>query len=461
VQKDGGLGELFYPDLGTPAARALRLAVVSGSGSAPDAFSASTTGVDALTFSQSLDDRAGRWRLTATYVTDPDRATALVDLVFTIRDGRRHQLYAIYDPALSNTPDDDRGRTAGHALLAEDGTSASALVATPAFTATGNGFRGVNDGWTDLRDGRFDSRYASATAGNLVQTAAVGLTRGRATLALGFGTDPAGALDAARATLRRGSGATARAYAQGWRAYLAGLKRPPAGSDRRLYEMSAMVLAASEDKTHRGAYVASPTMPWVWGQERPSGPYHLVWSRDLYQIATALLAAGDVAGANRALTYLFDVQQRPDGSFPQNSRVDGTPVWGGLQLDEVALPIVLAHGLGRTDAATWSHVRRAADFLLAFEQDGNRAPWTPQERWENQSGYSPATIAAEIAGLVCAASIARANDDAAASGRYLATADRWQAALKGWTVTTSGASSTRASSTSSASASCRPATRRS
>ncbi len=220
------------------------------------------------------------------------------------------------------------------------------------------------------------------------------------------------------------------------------LKHPPSslrgGYQRQLYEVSAMVLAASEDKTHRGAFVAAPNMPWIWGNEDPSGPYHLVWSRDLYQIATALIAAGDTAGANRALQYLFTVQQKPDGSFPQNSRVDGTPVWTGLQLDEVAFPIVLAYQLRRTDPATWSHVERAADFLIGFSQDGNRAPWSPQDRWENQSGYSPATIASEIAGLVCAAYIARVNGDAASARRYLATADDWQARVKGWTVTTTG-----------------------
>jgi glucoamylase len=199
-----------------------------------------------------------------------------------------------------------------------------------------------------------------------------------------------------------------------------------------------MVLAASEDKTHRGAYVAAPASPWAFGRDDPSGPYHLVWARDLYQIATGLLAAGDRAGAARALDYLFTVQQRADGSFPQNSRLDGTPVWTGLQLDEVGLPIVLAYQLGRTDAATWAHVRKAADFLIGFESQGNRAPWSPQDRWENQSGYSPATIAAEIAGLVCAASIARANGDAAAASRYLTVADQWQGGVKDWTVTGTG-----------------------
>jgi glucoamylase len=197
-----------------------------------------------------------------------------------------------------------------------------------------------------------------------------------------------------------------------------------------------MTLAAHEDKTFRGGYIASPTMPWAWGQgklDNPSGAYHLVWARDLYQIATALQAAGDHAGAERALSYLFERQQRPDGSFPQNSTVDGATHWTNLQLDEVAFPIVLAWQLRRTDAATYAaHVKRAADFIVA------NGPQTPQERWENQSGWSPATIAAEVAGLVCAADIARKNGDTASADRYLATADAWQRSVQAWTATSNG-----------------------
>ena len=447
VQKEGGLGEVYYPDLGTPSARALQFIVADGAGHAVVANAGRTDLVDAhsLTYRQTFTDPGGHWRLTATYVTDPERSTALVALRFA--GGSDARVYAVYDPALANTRDDDTGRTQGQALIADDGTGGSALVGSPAFSATSNGFRGVSDGWTDLlADGRMDWRYTSAAAGNLVQTAAVRLVGRpgdqRATLALGFGANGSAALDAAKASLSRGFGKVAGDYASGWHDYVAGLADAPAslqgGYQQQLYTVSAMVLAASEDKTYRGAYVASPTMPWVWGEEQPSGPYHLVWSRDLYQIATALIAAGDTAGANRALDYLFTVQQKPDGSFPQNSHVNGTPVWGGLQLDEVAFPIVLAYQLGRNDAATWAHVKAAADFVVNFEQDGNHSPWTPQERWENQSGYSPATIASEIAGLVCAASIAAANGDAASAQSYLATADAWQARVKDWTVTTTG-----------------------
>jgi glucoamylase len=440
VQREGGLGEIYYPDLSTPAARALQFVVTDRRGVAAADVRTDRADGASLSYRQTFTGRSGGWRLTASYSTDPARAGALVEVRFTVADPARYGVYAIYDPALSNTRYDDAGRTEGDALVAYDAGAASALVGSPAFEATSNGFRGTSDGWTDLlADGRLDGRYRTASAGNLVQTARLRFTRtGTSTLALGFGTDPGAALATARASRAAGYRAVAAAYARGWHHYLAGLRTPPGTAPRDLYRVSVMVLAASEDKTHRGAFVASPTMPWVWGRDEPSGPYHLVWSRDLYQIATALIAAGDVAAAGRALDFLFTVQQKADGSFPQNSTVDGTPVWAGLQLDEVAFPIVLAYQLHRTDAATWSHVRRAAEFLLGFTSAGNRAPWTPQERWENQSGYSPATIASEIAGLVCAADLARANHDSAAAARYLATADDWRARVKGWTVTTTG-----------------------
>ena len=253
------------------------------------------------------------------------------------------------------------------------------------------------------------------------------------------------ALTAARASLSGGFATTRSAYEAGWHGYMSWLKGVPssASGQSTLYNVSVMTLAAHEDKTYGGGYIASPSMPWIWGSpkiENPSGAYHLVWSRDLYQIATALIAAGDTAGANRAVDYLFFRQQKSDGSFPQNSTVDGREHWTNLQLDEVALPIVLAWQLGRTDGSLYrDHIKKAADFIVSFPN----APFSPQERWENQSGFSPGTIAAEIAGLVCAADIARKNGDAASAARYEKTADDWQKRVQGWTATTNGPYSPR------------------
>ena len=165
-------------------------------------------------------------------------------------------------------------------------------------------------------------------------------------------------------------------------------------------------------------------MPWVWGtltleNSETSGPYHLVWPRDLYHVATAQKVAGDGAAADRLLDFLWSVQ-KPDGSFWQNTEVDGTEHWTGQQLDETALPIVLSWWLNRRGATDWAHVRTAADYLVA------NGPDSDQERWENQSGWSPNTIATEIAGLICAADIARRNGDTARAKTYEATADTFQ-----------------------------------
>ena len=183
-----------------------------------------------------------------------------------------------------------------------------------------------------------------------------------------------------------------------------------------------MVLAASEDKTSAAASSPRPGRPWAWANKlQDLAVYHAVWSRDLYQIATGLLAVGDKAAANRALDYLWNVPA--EGRTGRSRRTPGwtaTQVFGDLQMDEVAFPIVLAHQLGRTGAADWTQVKRSADFIVA------NGPSTPQERWENIGGFSPATIAAEIAGLVCAADIATKNGDAASAATYLAKADEWQ-----------------------------------
>ena len=157
--------------------------------------------------------------------------------------------------------------------------------------------------------------------------------------------------------------------------------------------------------------IASMTVPWGFAakSDKPDvGGYHLIWARDLYEVATGLWAAGDRDAAERALTYLYTVQQKPDGSFPQNSWLDGKPYWTALQMDEISYPMILAWQLGRTDADTWmKHVRPEAEFLMAH------GPMTQQERWEEVSGYSPSTMAAEIAGLVCASDIARLRSYAA------------------------------------------------
>ena len=447
---DGVLSEVYAPRIDTPSSRDTQLVVTDGATFTDREDEATEHRVElvdprALVYRQVNTATSGRYRITKTYTTDPARSAVLVDVQFESLDGQPYQVFVRHDAALGLNANDDTGRSASGGLLATDGVLSSAVLVSDGFSRTTSGYLGRSDGYDDLSGDHVldDTHDAAADRGNVVQLGQTGLTglgdARHMTLALGFGATEDDAAAVAGAALGTGFDAGLAAYVAGWHGYLDSLAPVPASAEqwRTEYDVSAMVIAASEDKTFRGGFVASPGKPWAWANELQHFPvYHEVWSRDLYQHATALLAMGDTAAAERALDHLWTVQQRPDGSFPQNARLDGEAVFGGLQLDEVAFPIVLASQLGRTGPEDWAHVRLSADFLVAT------GPRTEQERWENLAGYSPATIAAEIAGLVTAADIARANDDPTRADTYLATADQWQRDLGRYTVTTNGPLST-------------------
>ena len=204
----------------------------------------------------------------------------------------------------------------------------------------------------------------------------------------------------------------------------------------KLMRASHNVLLAHEDKTYSGAFVASASIPW--GQAHGDddlGGYHLVWTRDMVQTASALLACDRAETARRALVYLA-CTQKPDGGFAQNFWVDGRPYWTGLQLDEVAFPIILAWRLWKADALgemdIFPFIERAAGFLV------RHAPITHQDRWEENAGYSPSTLAAVIAGLICAAEMARAHDSEEMAVFLEEFADWIERHLEDWTVTNNG-----------------------
>jgi glucoamylase len=319
---------------------------------------------------------------------------------------------------------------------------------TPASVAS-VGYAGTaSDGLSELDATHTLTAYDSAPDGHIVATEDVTPSRGRSvTLALGFGRTQAQSLSVADGSLSRPFAQVERDYERGWAAYDNGLRPPPARFPglRGHYYLSANVLKASEDKTYPGAIVASLASPW--GQSVPAGAtaggepsyfgsYREVFARDLYEAFTGLLADGDIATARAATLFLFDRQQLPDGSMPRNSLLNGEPApdTGGTQLDEAAYPILMAleAGLGGDSSLWQDHIKPAADFLVSH------GPSFGVERWEEQSGYSPSTIAAEIAGLTAAAVIAARHGDAARARVYQATADDFQRSIKSWTVTTTG-----------------------
>ena len=388
---------------------------------------------DSLTFQQINTAKSGKWKITKTYATDPASDSVWIKVSFEPKDPAL-KLYVYYDTSLSNSGMHDSGT--GHyttvteseagsggtkiesresvqtGFVSEDKEIGSFLYVSSPLSEGVSGFLGVNDGLTQLRkSGRIGAPFPRAEKGNLVQVARVD-EPGDFSVALSFGKSIADAVSAGFTSIasagESGFDGVRNAYDKGWADYVTTLPKVDPKYQAQ-FNMAAMHLKVNEDKTNRGANIASLTVPWGGGDnanENNIGGYHLIWSRDLYQVATAYMALGDREAAERALDFLLKVQQKPDGSFPQNSYLDGKPFWGSLQMDEVAYPLIMAYQLGKTDKATWeNHVKRAADFIV------RNGPATPQERWEEEAGYSPSTIAAEIAGLVCAAEIARRNGD--------------------------------------------------
>jgi glucoamylase len=365
---DGVMTEVFYPTIDMPGVQTLQFQVVMGSKTENEINDTEhrleLPNPLSLTFRQVNRAKTGAYTITKTYVTDPRRSSVLIRVEFDTATNA--QLKVNYEPL----PNDK-----------------SALISSCGFPK---------------------------------------LEQRQCTLALGFGPTTAKATATSRASLARGFAAVRHEYELGWQKYVATL--PRVEKHQRQFNMAAMVLKGLEDKTYRGAVIASPSTPWGGGPDATG--YHAVWSRDLYHVATAFDAMGDRATANRLLDYLFRVQQKPDGSFPQNAFVDGRPIGNGLQMDQVALPLVLAYQLQRNDRSLWlSHIKPAGDFIV------RHGPRTDQDRWEEKSGYSPATIAAEIAGLLCAAEIAKVNGDSVSVKRYLETADNWSKSVEKWTVT--------------------------
>jgi glucan 1,4-alpha-glucosidase len=448
---DGALSEVYYPSGDTANVRSLEFAVTDGT-SFVDRESEDTTHtvqlVDSrsLTYTQVNTARSGRYRITKTYVTDPGRHAMLMSVKFEPLTPGAYRLFTLYDPAIGNSSLHDTATRVGTgrqvSMLARDGTLASALVASSGFTRTSSGFVGISDGWTDLADYRLDWDYDSAMDGNVLQTGEIPLKTEPAdatkfTLALGFGDSASSAESTARASLTRTFPVLAAAYQNGWHDYLKSMRKVPTALTGRLatqYNVSMMTVKAHEDKINPGAFIASLTLPWGFAANANEGGqgYHKVWARDEYQQVSSLLAAGDRAAAERAVTWLFTRQQLADGTFPQTSKVDGTPVDFAVQLDQAAFPIILAWQTGRTDDETWAGVRAAANALVA------RGPTTPQERWEETGGYSNTTIPDMIAGLVTASDIARQRGDTADAALWLGVADQWQRNTEKWLFTTTG-----------------------
>lgn len=479
----GIIGEVFYPTADTANTTDLQFLVGDSGHSWVDeekvATSSSATLYDPHSLAWTVTNTAtnGKYRISKTIYTDPARNSLIQQVTFTALTGTlaNYLLYVLYNPTMHGAGNNNTSSTQVFnnrtMLLTTDasGNYASALAASIPYQAgmTSSGFVGVNDGWTDLKgssncgssscpDSMLNDTYNAANNGNTAQIGLLDLANGGTintasatsetfdlVLSFGQGSGSSASMSSAEQTLAGTLGdnfsTMLNTYVSQWHTFDNGLKSPPAvGSTQALqqarqqeYYLAANVLKAAQDK-QTGALVAGPGTPWGDTNGDGDGGYHLVWERDMYEFASALIVAGDTADPMRAVEWAFNTQQESDGHFPQNSYVNGTPYWNGIQMDEQAFPLILAWKLGLTDSADFAHVKSAANYIVSH------GPSTGQDRWEENSGYSPSTIAAEIAGLVCAADLARVNGDTADQTTWDNTADYWQGMVQNWTFTTSG-----------------------
>ena len=483
----GILSDVYYPTVDNTNVETLQYIVTDGATFTDLQARDMTYTVEAVTDTGGMackvtaSDKDGKYRIETTYVTDPSRNAVLMRVAFAQEPKPKGnspglQLFVRFDPTVNGNGGGGTGNggpdtatvddTSGHPILvASDPVTATNAAnrdyAQPVFAALDGpfdeasvGFAGSeSDGLEQLDDSHaLTPIHPDAREGNVVGTARLSLDgSGKTVLALGFGATDDEAIDTAAGSRAAGFDAAFNAYKSGWNAYDATLTNPrveklavSVAQRKQLkdaYYLSANVIKASEDKTFPGAIVASLASPW--GQAVSAGDpnntyfgsYREVFARDLYESWTGLVAAGDLATARDATLFLFERQQLPDGSFPRNSLVNGkvAPDSFGTQLDEVAYPILMAYQLGLTDASLFEdHIKPAANYVAAH------GPAFGVERWEEQSGYSPSTIASEIAGLVAAAELATANGDDDSAAVWLGVADEMQRSVKEWTVTTNG-----------------------
>ena len=389
-------------------------------------------------------DADGRYRIEKEILTDSRRDVVLqrirfVPLQGTLSDFR---LYALLAPHLANR---GRGNTAWVGdykgtpmLLAERSGSALALACSAPWLARSAGFVGYSDGWQDLSANKHLTRtYSRAENGNvaLVGEIDVCATDGVCIMALAFGPTAMEAGQHAALSLLDNFDTTKTEYVREWQAWHHSLDARRSGHPPRrvLYDLSAAILRTHESKHVEGGVIASLSIPWGFSKgDDDLGGYHLVWPRDLVETGAAFVAIGAGHEAKRVLRYL-QVTQEADGHWTQNMWLDGAPYWHGIQMDETALPVLLvdlAAREGVLDAAErgayWPMVRKAVAFLV-----GN-GPVSPQDRWEEDPGYSPFTIAVQVAALLVAADLATAAGEVTAADYLRGTADAWNASIERW-----------------------------
>jgi glucoamylase len=403
---------------------------------------------DCLFYRLTNTEPNGRYRLVKRVLSDPHRSVLLIHTKLAVFDESlrgKLRLYALLAPHLGGFGAGNSGwcsQLGDDKLLHAQRQDVHLLMACRSgFSRRSVGYVGFSDGWQDLMHNfQMDWEFPAAENGNIALTAEVDLPdTGEFEIGVAFGRSYQSAATKLFQSLAEPFDLKREAYVRQWQRAVVDPKfdfSADTSDGGGMYRLSRCVLLAHEDKVFQGAIVASMSIPWGETKgDQDLGGYHLVWTRDLVQSAIALLATGQTGTPLRALIWLAAIQ-RSDGSFPQNSWIDGTAYWSGLQLDQVGGPILLAWALHKHDALGLFHpramiVRAAAHLML-------QGPVTSQDRWEENAGYSPSTLAVVISALVCGADWCKEFARTDVADFVFAYADWLASHIEDWMVTTEG-----------------------
>jgi glucoamylase len=449
----GIVNEIYYPHVDRPNTRDFQFLISDGETFCHEEKRDLNHAIeyperDCLLYRVTNSEPDGRYRLVKHIFTDPHQSVLLVHTKLEVLDkslSRKLRLYALLAPHIAGFGAGNSGwwaEVGGIKLLRAQRQNVQLIMAcSTGFSRRSVGYVGFSDGWQDLMDNfKMDWQFESAENGNIALTGEIHLPHsGEFTMAVAFGRSYQSTTAKLFQSLAEPLESHRQAFVRQWQRAVVNPQfdfSADTSDSGGMYRLSRCVLLAHEDKVFQGAIVASMSIPWGETKgDNDLGGYHLVWTRDLVQSATALLATGQKSTPLRALTWLAAIQ-RPDGSFPQNSWIDGTAYWSGQQLDQIAAPILLAWRLHKQDALGLFNPRvmiaRAAAHLIL------QGPVTSQDRWEENAGYSPSTLATVIAALVCGAQWATEYDETATADFVFAYADWLAAHIEEWMVTTQG-----------------------
>ena len=386
-----------------------------------------------------------RYSIIKEIIADPFRDCVLQKVTFNnqLKDEDPLNLFLIISPHLGNHGAGNTGWSGDYKgtpmMFAERDGIAMAVACSIPWKNCSIGFAGSSDGWQDLRQNKkLTSNYNKAENGNIALTGEVDISQNEKNefvIAIGFGQNWAEAGQRAKASILDDFNESKKIYINEWKEWYKNLDLVNVkGNNKNLELISASVLRIHEAKRFPGGLIASLSIPWGFNKgDDDLGGYHLVWPRDLAEAAGGLLALNAFEDAKRVINFLISTQEK-DGHWSQNMWLDGSPYWQGIQMDETAFPILLIDlafrkgALNKKDIVKFlPMIKKAASYLIC------NGPVTQQDRWEEDAGFSPFTLAVEIPALLVAAEFADINDEKNVASFLRDTADIWNSNIEKWT----------------------------